>query len=54
MVVPSPPPPPSVPQPQNNNNTVDLTLDDIPLTLSPSQVVIASTPSNSVFQSQHV
>ena len=54
VVVPSPLPPPSVPQPQNNNNTVDLTLDDIPLTLSPPQVVIASTPSNSVFQSQHV
>ena len=50
VVVPSPPPPPSAPMPQN----VDLHLDDIALTLSPPRVVIASTPSNSSFQSQHV
>ena len=54
MVVPSPPPPPSVTMPQNNNNNINLYLDDIALILSPSQVVIASTPSNSAFQSQHV
>ena len=53
VVVPSPPPP-SAPMPQNNTHNVDLHLDDIALTLSPPQVVIASTPSNSVFQSQHV
>ena len=54
MVVSSPPPPPSVTIPQNNNNNVNLHLDDIALILSPPQVVIASTPSNSAFQSQHV
>ena len=54
VVVPSPPPTPSVTMSQNNNNNVDLHLDDIALTLSPPRVVIASSPSNSVFQSQHV
>jgi hypothetical protein len=54
VVVPSPPSAPSVTMPQNNNNNVDLHLDDIALTLSPPQVVIASTLSNSVFQSQHM
>jgi hypothetical protein len=54
VVVSSPPPPPSVTMPQNNNNNVDLHLDDIALTLSPPQVVIASTPSSSTFQSQYV
>ena len=54
VVVPSPPSAPSVTMPQNNNNNVDLHLDDIALTLSPPQVVIASTPKNIAFQSQHV
>ena len=53
-VVVTSPPPPSVSMPQNNTRNVDLHLDDIALTLSPPQVVIASTPSNSVFQSQRV
>ena len=46
--------PPSVPMSQNITRNVDLHLDDIALTFSPLQVVIASTPSNSVFQSQDV
>ena len=54
VVVPSPPPPPSVTMQLNNNNNVDFHLDDIVLTLSPPQVVIATIPSNSTFQSQHV
>ena len=54
VVVPSPPPLPSVSMPQNNTRNVDLHLDDIALILSPPQVVIASIPSNSVFQSQRV
>ena len=40
--------------PQNNTRNVDLCLDYIILILSPPQVVIASTPWNSVFQSQYV
>ena len=45
--------PPSVPMSQNITRNVDLHLDDIALTLSPPQVVIALIPSNFVFQSQH-
>ena len=40
--------------PQNVTCSIDLYLDDIALTSTPPQVVIASTPSNSDFQSQHV
>ena len=54
VVVPSPPLPPSTPMPQNNKSNVDLHLDDIALTLSSSQVVITSTPSNSVFKFYYV
>ena len=54
IVVPLLLPPPSTPMPQNNKNNVDLSLHDIALTLSPPQVVIASTPSNFIFQSQHM
>ena len=39
---------------QNIILNVDLHLDGNTLTLSPPQVVIASTPSNSIFQSQHM
>ena len=51
VVVPSPP---SAPMPQNVTRNVDLHLDDIVLIPTPPQVVIASTPSNSIFQSQHL
>ena len=42
------------PMPQNVIRNVDLHLDDIVLTSTSPQVVIALTPSNSVFQSQDV
>ena len=51
MVVPSPP---STPMPQNIMHNIDLHLDVIALTPTPPQVIIASTPSNFVFQYQHV
>jgi hypothetical protein len=54
MVVPSPLPPQFLPISQNNKNNFYLYLYDIALILSPPQVVIASTPSNSVFKFQHV
>ena len=47
-------PPPSAPMPQTNKNNADLYLNDLALTFSPPQVVIASTPSNFIFQFQHV
>ena len=49
VVVPLLLPPPSTSIPQNNKKKIDLSLDDIALTLSPPQVVIASTPSNFIF-----
>ena len=51
VVVPSPP---SIPMPQNITHNVDLHLDVIALTPTPSQVIIASTPSNFIFQYQYV